>query len=131
MRELMHDLMMTLLTAAIPIIVYYVTQALRRVADKHGIQLNEQRLERLNSLLVNGMNFAARNVPSGVDKRSYIIKSALEYANKHGAETLAALKAGDPSDPQTGAALTARVETLIADPTQPTPAVLTGKPTKA
>lgn len=127
MREQLIDILMTIGGTVLSILGWYATQALRRYAASRGIELNEKRLERLNALLVNGMNLAATKAPMSGDKRAFIIKHALEYVAEHGAETLAALKAGDPAEPQTREALTARAETLISDPTEPTPAVLDGK----
>lgn len=130
MNEQLTTALLSVLTALAPILASFAVYALQRIAKRAGIELNEKRLDRLNSLLVNGMNLAAAKVPAGVDRRAFIIEKALIYVKEHGAETLASLKAGDPADPQTGEALKARVETLIADPTQPTPAVLDGKPEK-
>lgn len=131
MNEQLLNLLLAIAIPLAPTIAGFAVYALQRIAKRAGIELNEKRLERLNALLVNGMNLAATKVPTGVDRRAFIIQRALEYAKEHGAETLAALKAGDPADPQTREALTARAETLISDPTQPTPAVLAGKPEKS
>lgn len=126
MNEQLVNFALAVATAAVPLLAGFGTVALNKIAKRAGVELDQKRLERLNALLVNGMNLAAAKVPAGANRRDLIIKGAIEYAAEHGAETLAALKA-DIEKPETQEALTARAETLIADPTQPTPAVVGGK----
>lgn len=116
---LVNALALVILAAA-PIIAKRAIDALQAFAAKQGIELNQARLDRLDAMLVNGMNAAAAAATSGKTKEQ-IKSDALAYARQHGPELLDSLKA-DLSDPKTQAALRARMETLIANPSVPTPA---------
>lgn len=129
MNEQVLNALVGMLTAAIPIVAGFATIALNKIAKRNGVDLDQQRLVKLNSMLVNGMNLAAaeakdaQNRPTGTDLKAFIIQRAIAYVNEHGADTLAGIGA-DPNGAKDNEALKARSETLIADPTQPTPAVL-------
>lgn len=129
MNEQLMNLLIVASTTAIPIVAGFATIALNKIAKRNGVDLDAQRLAKLNSMLVNGMNLAASEVkeaenrPTGTDLKAFIIARAINYVSKHGAENLAAIGA-DPNGPKDQEALKARAETLIADPNQPTPAVL-------
>lgn len=133
MNEQLLTALIAVLTAAVPIIAGFATIALNKIAKRNGVDLDQQRIVKLNSMLVNGMNLAAaeakdiHRLPPGMDLKAFIINQALEYVSKHGKETLADIGA-DPNGATDREALKARSETLIADPLQPTPAVLAGKP---
>lgn len=132
MNEQITNALLTMLTAAIPIVAGFATIALNKIAKRNGVDLDQQRIVKLNSMLVNGMNLAAAEakemqcLPAGTDLKAFVVSRAIDYVNTHGAETLAAIGA-DPNGAKDQEALKARAETLIADPTQPTPAVLDGK----
>lgn len=129
MNEQLLNALVAMIVAAIPIVSGFATLALRKIALRNGVDLDQQRLVKLNSMLVNGMNLAAaeakqaRSLPPGVDLKTFIINQALDYVTVHGKETLDAIGT-DPNGAKDREGLTARAETLIADPTQPTPAVL-------
>lgn len=102
---------------------------LLRLFKLAGVQVTQQMSDQLDRTLVNGLNDAAtRGAAAAAGKgavqvKSDIVAGAIAYAQAHRAETIQALGL----DPQSGAAveaLRARIATLVADPAQPTPAVL-------
>jgi hypothetical protein len=113
----------------IPIIGLYATKALQSFAKKRGIEIDQQRLQRIDQFLVNGLNLAAsnagslRHLPNGISAKAYIAQGALNYLREHGAETLNEMSAS-LNDSKVQEAMRARIETLITDPTKPTPAIL-------
>ncbi len=94
-----------------------------------GIQATDALRARLQEIVVNGLNAGATAVSERlrgkgqVEVKNAVVASAVLYAQDHGAETIKALGL----DPKSGAAIEAikaRIETAIADPIMPTPAVL-------
>jgi len=94
-----------------------------------GVQMSDAARSRLQDIIVNGLNVgaaAATQNLAGKDKvqiKNETVAAAIAYAQNHGADAIKQLGL----DPQSGAAIEAikaRIETAIADPTVPTPAVL-------
>lgn len=111
-------------------------QLLRKLAQKAGVELSDKMSQQLNETLLNGLNAAAARAETAmagkavVDIKSQIIADAITYAQDHRADTIKKLGL----DPQTGTAvlaLRARIDTLVADPAKPTPAVLDAASPKA
>lgn len=110
-----------------------VVWILVRVLKKLGIEATDALRVRLQELVVNGLNIGAREVErrlagrGQVEIKNAVVEDAIAYAQTHGADTIKALGL----DPHSGAAveaIKARIETAIADPFQPTPAVLAPVP---
>lgn len=135
MNEQLLNFALAVATAAVPLVAGYATLALNKIAKRNGVELDQRRLERLNQLLVNGMNLAAsearqvRSLPSGASVKSFLIDQAIKYAGEHGKETLDAIGA-NLADPKVQEALRARAATLIADPAVPTPPLAEDQPKK-
>ncbi len=94
-----------------------------------GVQMTDAARERLQAIILNGLNAGAEQVSHDVagkgqvEIKDAIVASAVQYAQAHGADTIRQLGL----DPKSGAAvevLKARVATLVADPAVATPAVL-------
>jgi hypothetical protein len=101
-----------------------------------GINATDAMRARLQQIVVNGLNAGAAAVAGGlVGKGSVAVKQpivavAVRYVQEHGAEELKALGV-DPASDKAIEAIKARIETAIADPAVPTPAVLTPTPAPA
>jgi hypothetical protein len=100
-----------------------------RVLKNLGITATDAMRARLTEFVVNGLNVsaaAAEKKFAGKDQveiKNTVVANTIAYVQAHGADTIKALGL----DPQSGAAveaIKARIETAIADPTVPTPAVL-------
>jgi hypothetical protein len=100
-----------------------------RLFKTAGVQLGDAARARLQEIIVNGLNIgaatAAQNLAGKgqVQVKNEIVAQAVAYTQTHGAEAMKTLGL----DPNSGAAvqaIKARIETAIADPTVPTPAVL-------
>lgn len=94
-----------------------------------GIQMTDAMRDRLQEIIVNGLNAAAKQASTDlagkgqVEVKNAVVAQAVAYTQAHGADTIKALGL----DPQSGAAveaIKARIETAVADPSVPTPAVL-------
>ena len=112
-----------------PVIGSMIVWVLVRVLNKLGIQATEALRARLTEIVTNGLNSDAAKIEQQlagkgqIEIKNAIVQSAVAYTQAHGAETIKALGL----DPNSGAAveaIKARIETAIADPTVPTPAVL-------
>lgn len=106
-----------------------VVWILVRVLKKLGIDASDALRARLQEMVVNGLNLGAARIEKNIEGKgkieikNEIAQSAVAYVQAHGAETIKALGL----DPQSGAAveaIKARIETAIADPLIPTPAVM-------
>lgn len=106
-----------------------VVWILVRVLKKLGIDATDALRARLQEMVVNGLNVSAKAAQTElVDKGTIAIKSAVvadavNYVQVHGADTLKQLGV-DPYSNVAIDAIKARIETAIADPATPTPAVL-------
>ena len=117
-----------------PVIGSVVVWILVRVLKKLGIDATDALRLRLQEMIVNGLNISAKAAEGKLEGKlpvivkGQIISDTVNYVQAHGAETIKALGL----DPQSGPAvdaIKARIETAIADPMQPTPAVLDPQPT--
>lgn len=115
-----------------------LTGWLLRLFKSAGLDATKQMSDQLNAVLVNGLNDAARNgalLSSGklnVTVKDPIVASAIQYALDRQPDTLKALGL-DPTDGATVNVLRAKIATLAADPTIPTPTLAPAvpAPTKA
>lgn len=107
-----------------------VTGWLYRLFKAAGLQVSDQLRDKLQQIVVNGINAGAKKAQTDLAGRAPVeiknaaLANAVAYTQAHGAETIKALGL----DPQSGVAveaIKARIETAINDPTQATPAVLT------
>ena len=98
-----------------------------------GVQMSDAARARLQDIIVNGLNVgaaAATQNLAGKDKiqiKNETVAQAIAYTQAHGADAIKQLGL----DPNSGAAIEAikaRIETAIADPAVPTPAVLDSAP---
>jgi hypothetical protein len=107
------------------------TAFLIRLFKKAGLEGADLMSDQINKTLLNGLNDAAARITTAtagkgvVDIKNQIIESAIEYAQAHRAETIHALGL-DPTSGKAVQALRARIATLVADPSVPTPPVLGG-----
>lgn len=110
-----------------------LTAWLVRLFKKAGVEVTQQMSDQLDRTLVNGLNDAAAKAAAlSKDKgvltsSNQIVAAAVSYAQDHRAETIQALGL-DPQSGKTVEALKARIATLVADPTVPTPPVLNTTP---
>lgn len=129
MQDILIQVLTAVAAAVIPIVAGFAVNALQKMAAKNGVELKQAQLDRLNEMLVNGLNAGAATakqltaLPAGADKEKFIKDQAVAYVQAHGKELLADLKS-DLSDPEVQAAIRARIETLITSATAPTPPVL-------
>lgn len=106
-----------------------LTAFLVKLLRNAGIQASDAMRARLQEIIVNGLNFAAKTAATDLAGRGQIavknavVGEAVKYVQAHGAETLQQLGL-DPNSNKAVDAIKARIETAIADPSQPTPAVL-------
>jgi hypothetical protein len=116
-----------------------LTAWLLRMFKSAGLVMTQQMSDELNKVLVNGLNDAAQNGAKltqgklGVTVRDPIVASAIQYTIDKMPETLQGLGL-DPKDGKTVEVLRARIATLAADPTVPTPPIappIDGAPRKA
>lgn len=112
-----------------PVIGSMIVWVLVRVLKKLGIDATDKLRARLMDIVVNGLNSGAKQVEDNmqgkgqVEIKNAIVANAVTYTQAHAAETIKALGL----DPQSGAAveaIKAKIETAIADPSAPTPAIL-------
>jgi hypothetical protein len=100
-----------------------------RVLNNLGITASDAMRARLQEIVVNALNVSAPKVQAElagkgqVEVKSAVVAQAVAYTQAHGADTIKALGI-DPMSATAVDAIKARIETAIADPTTPTPAVL-------
>lgn len=129
MSDAMFNVMAGVITIIAPVVATFIVNALRKFTANRGIEIDQKNLQRVDQFLVNGLNLAAaqakemHNLPPGSSAKKFLIDEAIGYLGEHGAETLNALSA-DLDDPKIREAMRARIETLIVDPTKPTPDLL-------
>lgn len=111
-----------------------LTALLVKMLQNAGVQGAGLLRDKLDEIIVNGLNIAAKEAAAGlqgrgqVEVKNEIVRRAVQYAQAHAADTLKALGA-DPASAAAIEAIKARIETAIADPSVPTPAILDGKTT--
>lgn len=111
------------------------TAVLYRVFSYFGVQTTESQRNQLQGIIVNGLNDAATKAEAAivanpkldVDVKQKIIADAIDYAQRHGADTIKALGL-DPNSGEAVAVIKARIATAVADPNTPTPAALDKQP---
>ena len=107
----------------------FLTAFIIRLLKNAGIQGGQLLSEKLNGILLNGINAGAAAVAKDmagkgqVEIKNEIVAKAVAYTQAHGADTIKALGL-DPNSGTAVEAIKARIETAIADPAVPTPAVL-------
>jgi len=100
-----------------------------RVLNNLGIKASDAARARLQEIVVNALNVSAPRVQADlagrgqVEVKSAVVAQAVAYTQAHGADTIKALGL-DPTSGAAVEAIKARIETAIADPSVPTPAVL-------
>jgi hypothetical protein len=114
-----------------PVIGSIVVWILVRVLKKLGIDATDALRERLQEIVVNGLNAGAQSATESLQGKDQItiknavVQQAIAYTQVHGEETIKALGL-DPQSGKTVEAIKARIETAINDPTMPTPPILDG-----
>jgi 4-amino-4-deoxy-L-arabinose transferase-like glycosyltransferase len=107
-----------------------LTLWLKRLFTLAGVQVTTQMRDQLQQIVVNGLNAAAKNATTQlagkapIEIKNQLVADAVKYTQAHGADTIKALGL-DPQSGEAVQAIKARIETAIADPKAPTPAVLT------
>jgi hypothetical protein len=101
-----------------------------KVMNKLGIETTNQQRELLQTTIANGLNDAAAKAKTSADGKftvqvqNQIVADAIKYAQDNAGQTITALGL-DPKSGQAVAAIKARIETAIVDPTTPTNPALT------
>jgi hypothetical protein len=99
-----------------------------------GLQISDAARDRLQQIILNGLNAAAKDATQNlagrgqVDIKNAVVAQAVAYTQTHGADAIKTLGL-DPKGETAVEAIKARIETAIADPTVPTPTIL-DPPTK-
>jgi hypothetical protein len=102
-----------------------------RLFKMAGVQISDAARDRLQAVLLNGLNNAALNVSRDlagkgqVEVKDAVVAQAVAYTQAHAADTIKQLGL-DPNNGATVEALKARIATMVADPSIPTPPVLNG-----
>ena len=102
-----------------------LTGLLVRWLQKANIDLTEAQRDKLQGIIVNGLNLGAAQAQKDlagkgdVEIKNQAVAFAIDYVKAHGADTLKALGA-DPNSPKFQQAVRARIETAIADDATPT-----------
>lgn len=105
---------------------------LMRMFTAAGLKISDAARVRLQEIVVNGLNAGAAQLEDQMRGRGQIaiknavVAKAVTYVQDHGVETLNQLGI-DPKSNMAVDAIKARIETAIADPMVPTPAVLAPK----
>lgn len=114
---------------AVPFGALLINFALKLVQGA-GVSVTEARKTQLQGLVVNGINWAAKELGTQlqgkmtVDVKSRLIKEVIDYVQLHGADLLKSLGV-KPDSPEIATAVAARVEKALNDPSQPTPPAVT------
>lgn len=108
-----------------------LTTLLYRMLQRKNIELSEKARERLQEIIVNGLNLGAAEIAKRmegkgqIDVKNAVVASTIGYVQDHGVETLKKLGI-DPTSPQAISAIRARIESAIIDPDTPTHPLLDG-----
>jgi hypothetical protein len=95
-----------------------------------GLQLTDTRKEELQKIILNGLNGAFAELSQAVagkgaiDIKSQTIAKTVMYAQEHGGKIIKALGL-DPQSGEAIQAISARIQTALNDPKQPTPEAIT------
>lgn len=121
-------------TVATGVVGTAVTTLLVRWFTHLGVQVTDEMRARLQDIVVNGLNLAAKELEQSligkgqVEVKNAVAARTVRYVQEHGADTLKALGL-DPMSPAATEAIRARIETAITDPRAPTPPSITPIPT--
>lgn len=102
-----------------------------KVMKKFGVDITTVQKAQLQELVVNGINKGAAEAQKRlrgqgtIEIKNAATQIAIEYVQSHGSDTIKALGL-DPNSGEVVEAIKARIETAIADPAQPTHAILDG-----
>lgn len=94
-----------------------------------GVKISDAARDRLGDIILNGINFGAKKAEEDlagkdpVEIKNAAVALAVAYTQAHGADTIKTLGL-DPTSGAAVEAIKARIQTAIADPAVPTPAVL-------
>lgn len=116
-----------------PVIAGFLVLLLKRLATRAGVEVDQAASDRLDEIMLNALHAGAQQAGAalagrgGVAVQNQVLMRAVEYVQRHGADTLKTLGV-DPTDPRTVEALRARAAKLVADATKPTPPVLDSAP---
>lgn len=103
-----------------PILAGLVVAAFVKLLRLLGVQVDDARRARLEEIVSNGLANAADEARTSLDGKlpveikNKVVADTVEYAQRHGAETLKALGV-DPSDPKAVEAIRARATKILAD----------------
>lgn len=106
-----------------------VTALLLRLLKNAGFAGNEILRQRLQDMIVNGLNAGAAAAADKlkdkgqIEVKNEVVAKAVDYVQAHGADTLKQLGI-DPASSSAVEAIKARIETAINDPATPTPPAL-------
>lgn len=120
-------------TIATGVVGTAVTTLLVRWFTHLGVQVTDEMRARLQDIVVNGINLAAKELSAElagkghVEVKNAVAARAVRYVQDHGKETLKALGL-DPMSAAATEAIKARIETAITDPRAPTSAVVAPPP---
>jgi hypothetical protein len=115
-----------------PIIAYFIILLLNKILKYVGFQLDNARRDRLQEIVVNGINLAAIRIGSDIKGRmpaqlnSEFQKEVFSYVLSHGDEVMAEL-GFSKTDPKLVDAIQARIEKALNDPNVATPPLVTPK----
>lgn len=130
--EYLGDVLEYIATFFGTVISTLVVAWLSRVFKNAGIQVTDQLRDRLQELVVNGVNLAAAEAADKlkgkgeIDVKNQLLARTVTYVQDHGADTLKKLGV-DPKDPKFVEAVQARIEAAVNNPATPTPPVLDGQ----
>lgn len=103
-----------------------LTALIWRLLKNAGIAGNDLLRQRLQGMIVNGLNAGAREVSDSlkdkgqIEIKNDVVAKAVVYVQEHGKDTLKQLGI-DPTSNEAVEAIKARIETAINDPATPTP----------
>jgi len=128
--SLASDILVPLLTAFATVIAAFIVGIVYRFLKGAGIAIDETYRQRLQELVINGINWGAQQLGDSVrgkgevDVKSMLLVNVLEYVRTHGTELFS--KWGvSPNTPAFEQAIEARMTRALVDPAVPTPAAVT------
>ena len=109
-----------------PIVSFMVVGLLSRLMTRFGIQVQGQHREKLQEIVVNGINWASQNAAVKmqgkltVQVQGALQQQVLNYVRTQGMDTIKNLNM-DPNSPEFIQAVQARIQRALNDPLAPTP----------
>jgi hypothetical protein len=103
-----------------------------RILGWLGVQTTDQQKSQLQDIIVNGLNAGAEKAKEGLranqrldfSVKSQIVADAIDYTQRHAADTIQALGL-NPQSGEAVEAIKARIEAALNDPKLPTPPEIT------